>query len=393
MSSARRCAISATAGIALLGGLIGTALTGVARADRSQDLERLRRAIQESRERVASYEREERGLLETVEALDRSAALLSREVARAGERAEEARATLAAIEAEAAELARRLERTRRAMSRRAVALYRAGDVGAIQMLFSAGGLREFLSRVYALRLLLGHDAELIARHRRESKALAAAESRAREASAQRDRAVAGLRERSAELRAQRSAKRQLVARLHADRTRERAALIELETAARALEETLSGLRDSSDRQRVVVEGPPFASLRGELEPPVAAPIASEFGRVVDAEFRTETFRKGVEFDAELGAPVRAVAAGQVRYASWFRGYGKLVILDHGEQYFTVSGHLAEIDVEAGEEVSKGQEVGTVGETGSLSGPRLYFEIRRGGEPLDPREWLRPPQAR
>jgi septal ring factor EnvC (AmiA/AmiB activator) len=279
------------------------------------------------------------------------------------------------------------------MSRRAVALYRAGDVGAIQMLFSAGGLREFLSRVYALRLLLGHDVELIARHRSESEALAAAESRAREASARRDQAVAGLRERSAELRAERSAKRQLVARLHADRTRERTALVELETAARALEETLSGLRDSSGRPRVVVDGPPFASLQRELAPPVDAAIASEFGRVVDAEFRTETFRKGVEFDVALGTAVRAVAAGQVRYAGWFRGYGKLVILDHGEDYFTVSGHLAEIEVEAGDEVSGGEEVGRVGETGSLSGPRLYFEIRRGSEPLDPREWLRSPRAR
>jgi septal ring factor EnvC (AmiA/AmiB activator) len=385
--------MSAIAAVALLGGLLGTALMGVARADRTQDLERLRRAIQESRERVAGYEREERGLLETVEALDRSAALLSREVAHAGERAEEARAALAAIEAEAAELARRLEGTRRAMSRRAVALYRAGDVGPIQMLFSSGGLREFLSRVYALRLLLGHDAELIARHRFESEALDEAESRAREASARRDRAVAGLRERSEELRAERSAKRRLVARLHADRTRERTALVELETAARALEETLSGLRESSGRERAVVEGPPFATLQGELAPPVAAPIDSEFGRVVDAEFRTETFRKGVEFDAALGTEVRAVAAGQVRYAGWFRGYGKLVILDHGEEYFTVSGHLAEIEVEAGDEVSGGQELGTVGETGSLSGPRLYFEIRRGSEPLDPREWLRSPRAR
>jgi septal ring factor EnvC (AmiA/AmiB activator) len=377
--------------IALVG-LLGISPTDAAAADREEDLRRLRRAIQESRERVAGYEREERGLLEAVEALDRSAALLSREVALAGKRAERARAALAAVEAEAEELAQRLERTRRAMSRRAAALYRAGDVGAIQMLFSAGGLREFLSRVYALRLLLGHDAELIARHRSESEALAAAELRAREASARRDRAVAGLRERSEELRTERGTKRQLVARLHADRTRERAALVEFETAARALEETLSGLRDSPSRPGAVVEGPAFATLQRELAPPVAAPIVSEFGRVVDAEFRTETFRKGVEFDAALGMPVRAVAAGQVRYAGWFRGYGKLVILDHGEEYFTVSGYLAEIEVEAGEEVSAGEAVGTVGETGSLSGPRLYFEIRRGGEPLDPREWLRSPRA-
>jgi len=96
----------------------------------------------------------------------------------------------------------------------------------------------------------------------------------------------------------------------------------------------------------------------------------------------------VDLAAEEGTPVRAVADGAVRFAGWFRGYGKIVILDHGEGYFTVSGHLADTAVALGERVAAGDPVGSVGETGSLSGPRLYFEIRRGGEPLDPAEWLR-----
>ena len=82
-------------------------------------------------------------------------------------------------------------------------------------------------------------------------------------------------------------------------------------------------------------------------------------------------------------------SGRVRYAGWFQGYGRLVILDHGGGYYTVSGHLAEIAVAVGDTVASGAPIGTVGDSGSLSGPRLYFEIRRGGEALDPREWLLP----
>jgi septal ring factor EnvC (AmiA/AmiB activator) len=113
----------------------------------------------------------------------------------------------------------------------------------------------------------------------------------------------------------------------------------------------------------------------------------EFGRVVDSEFLTQTLRNGVAFDAPRGTPVRSVAAAHVRYADWFRGYGRLVILDHGGQYFTVSGHLDEIAVSVGDPVDPGAVIGTVGDTGSLAGPRLYFEVRRGGKALDPREWL------
>ena len=163
-------------------------------------------------------------------------------------------------------------------------------------------------------------------------------------------------------------------------------MIEFETAARALEQALGALEGEPAERRSAL-GPPFANLRGELPAPVAAPIVGEFGRVVDAEFRTQTFRKGVEFAALRGAAVRAVAAGRVRYAGWFSGYGRLVILDHGDQYFSVSAHLEEISVSVGQAVARGDAIGTVGETGSLAGPRLYFEIRQGSEALDPRRWL------
>jgi murein DD-endopeptidase MepM/ murein hydrolase activator NlpD len=113
---------------------------------------------------------------------------------------------------------------------------------------------------------------------------------------------------------------------------------------------------------------------------------------VDREFGTQTFRRGVDFDAPRGASVRAVAPGTVRFAGRFRGYGNLVILDHGEGWFTVSAHLDRVAVEVGERVDGGTVVGQVGDTGSLRGPVLYFEIRRGAEAVDPAEWLAPGEA-
>ena len=373
-----------------LGLAAGLVLGGLARAegeDREQELERLRRAIQESRERVADYERQQRGLLEAIEALDQSAAYLASEVAIAERSAQRARTRLAQIQAEAAELAAQLARTRQAMRVRAVALYQAGNVGTLRLLFAAGGLREFLSRVRALRVLLGHDADLLARHRAESEALARAEARASEQVRLRGEAEQRLRERSLELEAERGEKRSLASRVHADRTSERAALVELEKAARALEETLARLGAEPSPARAPSRGSDFAGRKGFLASPVLGRVTQEFGRVVDADFGTQTFRSGVVFEAALGTPVQAVAPAVVRFAGWFRGYGRLVILDHGDRYFTVSGHLAELAVEVGDAVAAGEEIGKVGDTGSLAGARLYFEIRRGSEPLDPGDWL------
>jgi septal ring factor EnvC (AmiA/AmiB activator) len=362
-------------------------LAAAASADREADLERLREAIGERRDRVERYEREERGLLEALEAIEEAARLLERDVVRTREEAQAAREALRGAESEARHVAERLARTERAMSRRAVALYRAGELGAMPMLFAAGDLRDALTRVQALRRLLAHDAELLARHRAESRALGESRERAARAAEASETARAAFEERNDQLAEERRQRRALIARLRGNRAVERTALAELETAAVALEETVASLPETAPEQGLG-DAPAFESLRGSLPRPVDASIAGGFGRVVESEFQTQTFRKGVDFDAEAGQPVRAVAAGHVRYAGRFRGYGNVVILDHGSEYFTVSAHLSRIDVAIGEVVAAGERVGRVGESGSLSGPHLYFELRRGGAPLDPRRWLR-----
>ena len=377
----------AVAGALLLGAFVAGA--GGAGAQGKEELEALRRAIEEHRERVASFEREGRALLDVVEEMDRASEALARDAERARADGERARTRLAELEAEAAVLARRQSATREALSVRAVALYKAGEPGPLRILFAAESLPDLLHRLEVLRLLLVRDRELILRYRTQASAIESARTRMHAAARDRDAAAARFQNRSRELTRERGAKRAILRELRQNRTRERQALYELEAAAKVLEETLARLGEGgASRDRFIAAGRPFASLRGQLDPPVAGEVLAGFGRVVDPEFRTETFRKGVDLAAEEGTPVRAVADGAVRFAGWFRGYGKIVILDHGEGYFTVSGHLAEAAVEVGQRVAAGDRIGAVGETGSLSGPRLYFEIRRGGEPLDPAEWLR-----
>jgi len=391
VSAPRRLARPGRVVAALLPALALAALAlgapGAAAEEDSPALARLRAAIEESRERVATYEREERGLLEALEALDRSVALLSEDAERARERAEAAREDLARLTEQAEAAERRLSRTRRAMGARAEALYRAGRVGVVRLLFSADDVRDFLVRVQTLRRLLVHDRDLLARHREESQALREARAGARAAAERREAALARLETRTRELAGERATKRRLAKRVREDRSRERAALGELETAARALEAKLAALGRGAPEVEALAAGATFPLRRGRLPLPVDAPVAEGFGRVVNARFQTATFRKGIAFAAERGEALRAVAPGRVRYAGWFRGYGRIVILDHGAGWFTVSGHLGGISVEVGDAVSEGAVLGRVGESGSLRGPRLYFELRRGREPRDPTEWF------
>ena len=147
----------------------------------------------------------------------------------------------------------------------------------------------------------------------------------------------------------------------------------------------------------LLEAAAEAGVRGSLDVKILATdisteILSYAQEGVYEERRTqgvppELRRRHFQQRSVAGEPVYATAAGRVRFADWFRGYGRMLILDHGEGYFTVMGHLDALDVTVGQEVAAGDRVGAAGETGSLSGARLYFEIRSGADAVDPAEWL------
>ena len=140
---------------------------------------------------------------------------------------------------------------------------------------------------------------------------------------------------------------------------------------------------------LVRSGTGFASLRGRLAWPADGRVVGEYGAQVHPRFGTKTFRNGIDIDVAEGTSITAVAPGHVLYTGWFRGYGNLIIVDHGGEYYTLYAHASNIRVAEGDEIKQGQAIGTVGDTGSLQGPRLYFEVRHGGRPQDPAQWLRP----
>jgi murein hydrolase activator len=130
-------------------------------------------------------------------------------------------------------------------------------------------------------------------------------------------------------------------------------------------------------------------VRGRLAWPADGKVVAEYGAQVHPRFGTKTFRNGIDIEVAEGTDIKAVYPGHVVYTGWFRGYGNLIIVDHGGEYYTLYAHAADIKVNEGDEVKQGQSIGTVGDTGSLQGPRLYFEVRHQGKPQDPAQWLRP----
>jgi murein DD-endopeptidase MepM/ murein hydrolase activator NlpD len=120
----------------------------------------------------------------------------------------------------------------------------------------------------------------------------------------------------------------------------------------------------------------------------AATILAGFGKFRHPKFKTIVVNRGIDLGVKSGSPVYSVLGGVVRYADWFEGYGKMIVIDHGAGYFTIYGHLSEISAAVNQKVGVRQKIGESGDTESFFGDELYFEMRRKGEPVNPLLYLR-----
>lgn len=165
--------------------------------------------------------------------------------------------------------------------------------------------------------------------------------------------------------------------------------VELHTLQENEKELGSLLSDLKQEQAVTVEiyedMPPFDTLRGALKWPVAGQLVEAFGNVKKGgNLRWQ----GVLIDAESGTEVSAISTGKVVFADWFRNLGLLMILDHGNGYMSLYGHNQNLLKNTGDWVLAGETIATVGDSGGQANTALYFEIRKGAEPLNPALWCR-----
>ena len=273
------------------------------------------------------------------------------------------------------------------LSRRLSALYRMGRLGYLQTLASADSGESFLRGLQLLSFLAARDARLLRSYEgslaelavkeknlatlRASIAVVAGEARTAERAFQKARgekaALLARLERSAE------EQRTNVAVLE-DKTSRLAALLELlETRGRALPAGAASIR----------------RYKGALDWPVRGKVAVPFGRIANPRFpRTFLRSSGWTIDVPIGTPVKAVFAGDVVYAQWLKGYGNLVVLDHGDGVFTLYGHLMTGTVPRGTRVALGEVVGRVADPPEEETAGLFFELRESRTSVDPRGWLR-----
>jgi murein hydrolase activator len=341
------------------------------------------RKVQERRgaleREVDRLRREEKSLLGEVEQLELEVRLRGEQVRETQLLLLRTNAQLDATVRKARLLEKSLAEERPALAARARALYKLGEISYLRLLLSVDRPSDFFRGYRFVTALARRDNERIAAFRADLASLATTRSELE----RRTHEALGLRQELEKTRrsldADRARKTELLTRIVERKETNAAYLKELEGVEANLRSLLEGLTAGE----VAV---PLSVYRGALPWPVRGKVRVPFGRRRHPKFDTYTIENGIEIAAPQDVPVTAVYEGVVVFADRFKGYGLMVVLDHGQKHHTLYARLGEIAVHVGQRVAAGDVLGTTGS--GLEGPGLYFEVRFQGRPEDPLEWLR-----
>ena len=296
-------------------------------------------------------------------------------------------------------------RKRDEIERRLSSLYKAGELGALRMFFSAESIPDMAENIRYMRSILDNDKRIFLEYNQKIEELRVLKVDLERDAAKKERIKDGIALKKREIEKEKSKKAVYLVKVRQDRKSHEASLKELQANASRLQSMIERLDALSRRKlssrhekpggklKPLAELPPvpdrgFASQKGRMSLPVRGEILESFGKHKHPEFNSYTFSKGLSISASAGTDIKAVYEGTVIFADYFKGFGNMLIVDHGGGYFSLYAHASRISKKVGAEVARHETIATVGDVDSTKGTILYFEIRHQGKPVDPAAWVR-----
>ena len=350
----------------------------------------LRLEIEKGRQEVEIFTRKESDIIKRLNRVElainksrRRAAALKKEIKNLDDKISEVSKT-------SDELKKRIQVNQNYVAKRLVAMYKMNRLGKFNLLASAESMHEFIQRKTALEHILAYDEkvrlELMSSQIELNQVLLTLATH----KTQKKTRAAEYQQQIELMSRERTTRQQLLSDIRSQKALELAAIEALTQAANELDGKIKSLKSDAKAFDPAenISRLPFSAHKGLLIMPVKGRIASLFGPYKNRKYNVINFRSGIDIKADKGEPVRSVFKGKVLYSNWFKGYGNMIIIDHGNSYYTVYAHLEETFKSKGDVVETREVIATVGDTGSMEGAKLYFEVRHHGKPSNPLLWLR-----
>ncbi len=330
------------------------------------------------RRRLGLVRRKERRLLGELEGVDRTKEQAERRLAELAAESRQTKTRAQGVAVRLAQTNQQLQSRRYRLGTRLREIYKYGQTGYLDVLLGADDFTSFIVHWHRVATIVSADATAIESYRVEAARRRQLQTTLSEDQAYLRALTADAVARRQEIVTQERAKRTMLKRIQTERAAYERMVRELEVNSRDLGVMIRGAQAPPLRPHVAEARTPFGFMW-----PSRGAITSGFGLRRHPVWGIMHVHTGIDIAAVWGSPVLAASDGRVIYAGWFGGYGKIVVIDHGQGISTLYGHLSQSLVPSGEEVHRGQVIARVGNTGFSTGPHIHFEIRINGTPVDP----------
>lgn len=386
----------------LCGTSFGGSITGDLERRLKQEEKRLNQVqsqISYHRSKVKEMEGKERSVISEIEALAQQIAVTEQRISVLSLRREKVKDRMRQLVDEIRHTSSRIDYVKDLLKSRLVAIYKYGGIAEFNLLFSAQGTMDALSTSYLLGKIADQDQRLIRELFDRKTRLGIAHRELAEQRALLERQNQELQDNKVRLNTASDRRNELLRRVRSEKSLHLAELQEYQKMEQAINSTITKLMEEKRRRLAEARARAARSQGampqevvyykgGRLAWPLVGQIRSSFGVRVHPVFRTRIMHTGIDISGSHGNPVKAAENGEVLYAGWLRGYGQVIILDHGGDITTVYAHLSKIEVNEGDKVTRGETIGRVGSTGIATGPHLHFEVRVNGKAVNPMGYLR-----
>lgn len=357
----------------------------------ARDWTTLGQEVLDQRQRVDDLHAQEQQVIDAIDRVGFSLDVHKRELDRIKAEADNIEKDLKALSQKVVKLEAEAGLAAEAARASLIKLYKARMRGDIGTLATADSLISLSLRQKALLCVLENDYAVIQALDKTLTELKLAQAEMMDMQAYKNKKVAEVRAKLQEVNAVRAENEKLLKNIAKEKDMQMAALKYMEASARQLDDQLMRLNTAALSLAPAAEKNPalgsFSASKGLLIMPVKGKITTSFGAYKPPGENVELFRKGVDIKGAPEASVSAVFAGTIVYAEWFKGYGNMLIIDHGEGYFTVYARLGKMYKSVNSVVLGGEAIGEINRDSGISGSELYFEIRHHAQPLNPAVWL------
>ena len=360
-------------------------------------IQSLKDEIETTKKRINSENKKEKSSVRKVSNLSEEISLLQKLVKELVKEEKLLMTDISRMERKINESENNLEELRKLYAKRLAMMYKKGQISNLERVLSSTSWRQAIYRSKYLKIISKIDREthdtirsLLIEVGKQKLALESALRKKRYLKREREKTLSQVRSKKKKEQRELTRIRKSQKELKNYLSEKQVGMNQLEVIIKKIREDIARLEreERIRKQQMALSSKEFPKLKGQISWPAEGRVAAKFGRQWNPKLKTTTENPGIDIKGKPGSEIRSVLGGVVTTITFIRGYGTTIIIDHGSGFYTVYSHVTNVETNVDSQVNSGDVIAYMGDSGSINGSQLHFEIWGEGKKLNPENWLK-----